>query len=132
MVKVIKGIFSSFKKSGKKELLICGDFNIAPTDLDIYQPKKDNHIMASSLERQALNEILTIELQDIFRKFNPEGNYFTWWDYRQNSFIKNQGWRIDHIYLTSNLYQKAINSYIDIEPRKLIQPSDHAPVIVEL
>jgi exodeoxyribonuclease-3 len=119
------------KEQENKELLVCGDFNIALNDLDIYQPKKDNHIMASSQERESLNKILNIGLKDVFRKFNTEGDNFTWWDYRQNGFSKNRGWRIDHIYLTPNLYQKAVNCSIDIEPRKLIKPSDHAPVIVE-
>ncbi|RMD69808.1 MAG: exodeoxyribonuclease III, partial [Cyanobacteria bacterium J149] len=57
--------------------------------------------------------------------------HYSWWDYRHGGFSKNRGWRIDHIYLTSSLYEKASNCYIDINPRKLEKPSDHAPVVCE-
>jgi exodeoxyribonuclease-3 len=129
--KLLQEYLTTLKTEENRELLVCGDFNIAREDIDIYQAKKDDHIMSSPQERQSLNQLLSLGLQDIFRKFTPEGGYFSWWDYRHNGFAKNRGWRIDHIYLTSGLYQKATNCYIDIEPRKLIQPSDHAPVIVE-
>jgi len=115
------------------ELLICGDFNIALEDRDIHDPDgRENHIMASEPERQALGAILELGLADVFRKFTAEGGHFTWWDYRAGSFQRNRGWRIDHHYLTPSLYEQAIACTIDRAPRKLPQPSDHAPVIVEL
>lgn len=115
-----------------KEFCVCGDFNVALEDKDIYDSKgKENHIMSSPGERKALQEVLDIGLKDAFRKFTTEGGHFSWWDYRQGGFQRNRGWRIDHHYLTSNLYEKAISCKIDVEPRKLPQPSDHAPVIVE-
>lgn len=118
--------------SSSKDMCICGDFNVALEDIDIYNPKgKANHIMASPQERQALKNVLEIGLKDAFRKFTTEGGHFTWWDYRRGGFKNNRGWRIDHHYLTPNLYEKAISCLIDLEPRKQEKPSDHTPVIVE-
>ncbi len=111
---------------------MCGDFNIALEDIDINdQVKIDNHIMASVLERQALRDILSLGFADAFRKFNSEGKNYSWWDYRTAAFKRNLGWRIDHHYLTPSLYERAQSCIIDVEPRKLVQPSDHTPVIVE-
>jgi exodeoxyribonuclease III len=115
------------------DLLICGDFNIALEDIDIHNPKKrDTHIMSSDVERDALRELLTLGLQDAFRKFTQDGDHYSWWDYRSASFVRNAGWRIDHHYLTPALYDRARSCTIDPEPRKLEQPSDHTPVTVEL
>lgn len=115
-----------------QDLCVCGDFNVALEDRDIYDPTgKENHIMSSPAERQALQDVLSIGLQDAFRKFTAEGGHFSWWDYRSAGFPRNRGWRIDHCYLTAGLYEKAIRCKIDIEPRKLERPSDHTPVIVE-
>jgi exodeoxyribonuclease-3 len=115
------------------EICICGDFNIALEDKDIHEKANpENHIMASEPERQALRDILTLGFADAFRKFTLEGGYYSWWDYRAASFRRNLGWRIDHHYLTPVLYERAKSCTIDITPRKLPQPSDHAPVIVEV
>ncbi len=118
----------------KQEICVCGDFNIALEDKDIYNPKgKEKHIMSSPTEREALKEIISdINLKDAFRKFNTEPGNYSWWDYRAAGFTRNRGWRIDCHYLTPKLYDRAVNSWIDIEPRKLEKPSDHAPAIVEL
>jgi exodeoxyribonuclease III len=120
------------KIQNPKSMCVCGDFNIALEDRDIYAPKKADHIMASPQERQALKTVLELGLMDAFRKFTSEGGQYTWWDYRTGAFGRNRGWRIDHHYLTSELYEQATNCTIDIEPRKLTQPSDHTPVIVTL
>ncbi|NCO76447.1 MAG: exodeoxyribonuclease III [Cyanobacteria bacterium] len=131
-LEILKQYLTTLKNEYSEELLVCGDFNIALEDKDIYKAEgKENHIMASTLERDALKEILNLGFADIFRKFTVGGDYYSWWDYRQGGFSKNRGWRIDHIYLTDKLSQKAINCYIDTNPRKLTQPSDHAPVICE-
>lgn len=115
----------------KLEICLCGDFNIALEDKDIYTNKgRDQHIMASPLERQALNQVLELGFQDAFRKFTNEPEQYSWWDYRSGGFARNRGWRIDHHYLTDKLYQQAIKCWIDVEPRKLEKPSDHAPVVV--
>ena len=115
------------------EICVCGDFNIALEDKDIYTNKaRDKHIMSSPVERSALNKVLELGFQDAFRKFTPDPGHFSWWDYRASGFTRNRGWRIDHHYLTAKLYQQAVNCWIDVEPRKLEKPSDHAPVVVEL
>ena len=130
------------------KLNVCGDFNIALENKDIYTAeKRDKHIMSSPKERETLRDVLavgrspkeregltdllTVGLTDAFRKFTDEGGHFSWWDYRAASFRRNMGWRIDHHYLTPELYQQATRCWIDIEPRKLEKPSDHTPVIVE-
>jgi exodeoxyribonuclease III len=114
-------------------LLVCGDFNIALHDIDIHDPTgRAQQVMATDLERQTLQAVLDLGLADAFRKFTPEPGQFTWWDYRAAAFRRNLGWRIDHIYLTADLYETAIACTIDPAPRKLEQPSDHTPVIVEL
>ncbi|MBD2101417.1 exodeoxyribonuclease III [Leptolyngbya sp. FACHB-261] len=116
-----------------QDLLICGDFNIALEDRDIHDPKnRSNHIMASDPERQALRAVLELGFADAFRKFTAEAGHFSWWDYRSGSFQRNRGWRIDHHYLTPNLYQRATACTIDVAPRKLEKPSDHTPVIVDI
>jgi exodeoxyribonuclease-3 len=114
-------------------ILLCGDFNIALEDRDIYNPdKKDQHIMASGAEREALREMMALGFADAFRKFTDEPGHYSWWDYRTAAFQRNMGWRIDHHYLTLDLYDKATACTIDAGPRALPQPSDHAPVVVEL
>ena len=116
-----------------QSMCVCGDFNIALEDCDIYNPQgKEKHIMSSPAEREALKEVLSIGLQDAFRKFTQEDGHFSWWDYRAAGFQRDRGWRIDHHYLTPELYQQATNCWIDREPRKLVKPSDHAPVVVEI
>jgi exodeoxyribonuclease III len=114
-------------------LCICGDFNIVPEDRDIHNAKANaNSVGLSAAERQALTEIKELGLKDVFRKFTAEGGHYSWWDYRAAAFTRNKGWRIDHHYLSPPLYDRAKSCTIDIEPRKLIKPSDHAPVIVEI
>lgn len=130
---LLKEYLQILVKESNLDICLCGDFNIAPEDKDIYNSKgKENHIMSSPLERQALQAILDIGFQDALRKFNQDSGVFSWWDYRAGGFSRNRGWRIDHHYLTSNLYKQAKSCRIDIEPRKQLKPSDHAPVIVSL
>jgi exodeoxyribonuclease-3 len=113
-------------------ICICGDFNIALEDKDIHAPALlTGQTMATELERQALREIIDLGFADAFRKFTTEGGNYSWWDYRAAAFRRNLGWRIDHHYLTSDLYKQATSCTIDTTVRKLTQPSDHAPVIVE-
>jgi exodeoxyribonuclease-3 len=131
-LKLLRDYLQVFLDRGTEQLCVCGDFNIALEDRDIYDAKgKEKHIMSSPAERQALTSVLEIGLQDVFRKFTEEGGHFSWWDYRTGGFQRNRGWRIDHIYLTPQAYGTATSCKIDVEPRKLEKPSDHAPVIVD-
>jgi exodeoxyribonuclease-3 len=117
-----------------QNLLVCGDFNVALDDRDIHDPTgRESMVMATEAERTALTHaLLELGLIDVFRKFHPETGHFSWWDYRAAAFRRNLGWRIDHHYLSTPLSERAIDCTIDIAPRKLPQPSDHTPVIVEL
>ncbi|MDJ0745715.1 MAG: exodeoxyribonuclease III [Xenococcaceae cyanobacterium MO_167.B27] len=131
-LKLLKEYLQTWQNQ-QQEMCVCGDFNIALEDKDIYNSKgKEKHIMSSPTEREALQQVLDIGLKDAFRKFTTEPGHYSWWDYRASGFARNRGWRIDHHYLTPELYDRAVNCWIDVEPRKLEKPSDHAPVIVEL
>ena len=119
----------------KKGELIClmGDFNIAPSNLDIHDPEKyEGGIMASQLERSALNNVLKGRLIDSFRIFEKNPGHWSWWDYRNNSYELNKGWRIDHIYISKELSSKLKSCVIDSSPRGNLQPSDHVPVMIDL
>ncbi|MBO8231541.1 exodeoxyribonuclease III [Prochlorococcus marinus str. MU1402] len=115
--------------------LIClmGDFNIAPTALDIHDPNKyEGVIMASEMERNALNNVLKERLIDSFRIFEKNSGHWSWWDYRNNAYELNKGWRIDHIYISKELSSQLKSCVIDSSPRENLRPSDHAPVMIDL
>ena len=115
--------------------LICllGDFNIAPSYKDIHDPKKyEKGIMASETERNALSNVLKGRLIDSFRIFEKNTGHWSWWDYRNNSYELNKGWRIDHIYINKELSSKLKSCVIDSLQRANSRPSDHAPVIIDL
>jgi len=119
----------------KKGELICllGDFNIAPSNLDIHDPSKyEGGIMASEKERNALNNVLKGRLIDSFRIFEKNTGHWSWWDYRNNAYELNKGWRIDHIYISKELSPKLKSCVIDSLPRGNLRPSDHAPVMINL
>lgn len=131
-LKVLREYLRSLLQKEPAALCVCGDFNIALENRDIHDPVAlEGQLMASELERQALREILELGFADAFRKFTDVGGHFSWWDYRAGAFRRNLGWRIDHHYLTPDLYKRAKRCIIDVSPRKLPKPSDHAPVIVE-
>ena len=127
---------SSFlDKQEKKNDLICllGDFNIAPSNKDIHNPPRyEGGIMASEIERNALNNVLKGRLIDSFRIFEKNTGHWSWWDYRNNAYELNKGWRIDHIYISKALTSKLKSCVIDSNPRGNLQPSDHAPVMINL
>jgi exodeoxyribonuclease-3 len=114
-------------------LAVLGDFNIAPEDRDVHDPKAwSEKILCSTPERDAFKSFTELGLRDAFRLFEqPEGS-FTWWDYRMNGFRRNHGLRIDHILLSPDLAGICTACRVDLEPRRLERPSDHAPVIAEL
>ena len=127
---------SSFlDKQEKKGELICllGDFNIAPSNKDIHNPQRyEGGIMASEIERNALNNVLKGRLIDSFRIYEKNTGHWSWWDYRNNAYELNKGWRIDHIYISKALTSKLKSCVIERRQRENLQPSDHAPVLVNL
>ncbi|UOF94052.1 MAG: exodeoxyribonuclease III [Bordetella sp.] len=131
--------FESLYHFLKKELkfyqycAILGDYNVAPSNIDTYNPEiiSDN-ILISKLERKAFNRLLKLGLFDAFRLFEQPEKSFTWWDYRRESFKKNIGFRIDHILLSKELCKICNDCSIDFTPRKKKRPSDHTPVIATL
>ena len=119
----------------KEDDLVCfvGDFNIAPLDIDIHSPEKyDGGIMASKMEREALNNVLKERFIDSFRIFEKNTGHWTWWDYRNNAYELNKGWRIDHIYISKNLSSNLKSCVIERTQRENLKPSDHAPVLINL
>lgn len=114
-------------------LVVVGDFNIAPEDRDVHDPQAwQGSVLVSEPEREKFHQLLALGLQDSFRLFDqPEGAY-SWWDYRAAAFRRNLGLRIDHILISDNLVDRVMGSTIDIAPRKLERPSDHAPVVARL
>ena len=83
--------------------------------------------MASKIEREALNNVIKGRFIDSFRIFEKNTGHWSWWDYRNNAYELNKGWRIDHIYISKNLSSKLKSCVIDSSPRENLQPSDHAP-----
>jgi exodeoxyribonuclease-3 len=111
------------------QLVLAGDFNIAPEDRDVHNPAAWNgQILCSEPERAAFQRLLGLGLQDSFRLFEQAEKSFSWWDYRMLGFQKNQGLRIDHILLSGPLAARCTAAGIDREMRKRERPSDHAPV----
>ena len=90
------------------------------------------NIMASLDERKALNDVLNGRLEDVFRLFEQNSGHWSWWDYRSGAWQRDQGWRIDHIYLTESLINNSKSCLIHKKVRGNEQPSDHAPVLVDI
>ncbi|HDP89633.1 MAG TPA: exodeoxyribonuclease III [Thioalkalivibrio sp.] len=112
--------------------VVMGDFNIAPTDADVHDPERwHEKILCSTPEREALQKILDLGFVDTFRQFEQDENVFSWWDYRAAGFRRNAGLRIDLVLASQALAQKCTGSFIDIAPRRLERPSDHAPAVAE-
>ena len=112
-----------------EQFVTLGDFNIAPDDRDVHDPAEwKERILCSTPERNALQHILDLGLEDTFRLFEQEEKSFSWWDYRAAGFRRNRGLRIDLILASKTLSKKCTGCYIDKEPRQLERPSDHTPV----
>lgn len=125
-------IFLEAELQRHENLVVLGDFNIAPADADVYDPEKwGDAILCSPLERKALRALLELGLSDVFRKFDQPENTFSWWDYRAAGYRRNAGLRIDLILASAAMAARCTASYVDKEPRAWERPSDHAPVIAE-
>lgn len=119
-------------KEKNVDLVVCGDFNVAPEDVDVYDPQLwRGAIMCSDGERAAFRKVCEVGLHDTLRLHHPESGLFSWWDYRMLSFPKNRGLRIDAILASEKLIRKCSASGIDRDLRKGKEPSDHAPVWAE-
>ena len=115
------------------QLVLMGDFNIAPEDRDVYDPVAwAGQIHCTPQEREHFRQLLALGLHDAFRLFEQPPKSWSWWDYRNLAFRKNQGLRIDHILVSEALKPRVAACVIDKLPRKNERPSDHAPVVVEL
>jgi exodeoxyribonuclease-3 len=119
--------------AGPQPAIVCGDFNIAPTDDDVFDPDAyvgQTHVTPP--ERAALANLQSIGLQDVVRDHWPERRVFTYWDYRAGMFHKDLGMRIDLVLATAPIAGRVCAAWVDRHARKGTQPSDHAPVIVDL
>ena len=116
------------------KLVVLGDFNIAPDDRDVHDPKawNDDSILTSTAERAALRKLLALGLHDSYRLKHEDGGVFSWWDYRAASFRRNLGLRIDLVLVSDALASRCSAAWVDREPRTWERPSDHAPAMVSL
>lgn len=125
-------LFLKHQLNQYSKMIILGDFNIAPDEIDVHDPKAwEGQVLFSMPERQAFHEILKIGFTDCFRIHSPNEKSFSWWDYRMNAFKRNLGLRIDHILASRSLAANCVTCSIDRLPRTWDRPSDHAPVIAE-
>ncbi len=116
-----------------EHVVVMGDWNIAPDDSDVHDPKAwEGQVLASEPEREALRAILGLGFVDVFRRFEQPEKTYSWWDYRELAFRRNRGLRIDLILVSRPLAQRCSAVVIDKLPRKLEKPSDHAPVVALL
>ena len=115
------------------ELVLAGDFNIAPEDRDVHDPAAwAGQILCSPAERAGFQGLLAHGLRDSFRLFEQADKSYSWWDYRMLGFQKNRGLRIDHVLLSAALAERCTAAGIDREMRKRERPSDHAPVFADI
>ena len=111
-------------------LVVVGDFNIAPGPEDVHDPQVwEGKVLFSEPERAAFQALLDSGLKDSFRKFDQEPGTFSWWDYRAAAFRRNLGLRIDHILCSRPMYDRLAECVVDKAPRQWERPSDHAPVV---
>lgn len=114
-------------------LALLGDYNVAPENRDVHDPKFwEGKVLFSEPEKAAFRDIVALGLQDSFRLFEQPEKSFSWWDYRMNGFKRNLGLRIDHILLSAELAKVCKSCVIDREMRAKERPSDHAPVLAEI
>ena len=114
-------------------LVLGGDFNVAPTDADVWDPVGlEGSIHCTEEERYHLRALIALGLHDALRLFEQPAKSYSWWDYRNFGFRRNQGLRIDHILVSDALKSSVQACVIDKAPRKNERPSDHTPVLVDI
>ena len=117
----------------RQDVVVCGDFNVAPDDRDVWDPSRANggtHVTAE--ERKQIQALHDAGLADAFRLQHQGGRLFSWWDYRAGDFHKHKGMRIDLVLVSRPLQPRVTFALIDRQARKGKLPSDHAPVVVDL
>ncbi len=125
--------FLEQKTSPDQPVAVCGDFNVAPEDRDVWSPAAfEGMTHVSAAEREAMASLESWGLVDVFRRLYTEDGLFSWWDYRGGSFHRHQGMRIDLLLMTEVLAQRAVYALIDRNARKGQKPSDHTPVFVDI
>ena len=114
------------------DVLLCGDFNVAPDERDVWNVGFwEGKLHFSKPERAAIHHVKQWGFVDVFRQLNGDEKLFSWWNYREGAFFKNQGLRIDHIWTSKPLAEKCTACWIDRKPRGAERPSDHTPVVAE-
>lgn len=114
------------------DVLLCGDFNVAPDERDVWNAAVwEGKLHFTKPERAALHHVKQWGFVDVFRQINGDEKLFSWWNYREGAYFKNQGLRIDHIWTSKSLARKCVNCRIDKTPRGWERPSDHTPVVAE-
>lgn len=114
------------------DVLLCGDFNVAPEELDVWNvPAWTGKLHFTKPERAAIHHVKQWGFVDVFREMNGDVKEFSWWDYRAGAWPRNQGLRIDHIWTSRPLADKCTGCWIDRAPRALEKASDHTPVVAE-
>ena len=134
-----KNWYNSFIKKVRKTLvenkniIIGGDFNVIPEEIDVYDYKKYENDALFKIEiRKKFRELINLGFQDIFRYFNKDKQEYTFWDYMSGSWQKNHGMRIDHFLVSNELLNNIKNINIDKKPRSKLKPSDHTPIELEI
>ena len=134
-----KNWFNSFIKQTKKEIqknsniLISGDFNVIPEQIDVYDSKRYENDALFKLEiRKKYRELINLGFVDVYRHFNKVKEEYTFWDYFAGSWVKNHGMRIDHFLVTNNLLENVKSIKINKKPRAQTKPSDHTPIELEI
>ncbi|MDH3492336.1 MAG: exodeoxyribonuclease III [Acidobacteriota bacterium] len=116
----------------EKDVLLCGDFNVAPGELDVWDVSKwEGKLHFSKPERAAMFHVMQWGFTDLFRSHHPEAREWSWWDFRTRAFERDQGLRIDHIWTSASLTEKSKDCWVDRDPRGWDRPSDHTPVVAE-
>jgi exodeoxyribonuclease-3 len=127
------GALRSVLAAGPKDAVVCGDMNIAPADIDVFDPDAYvGHTHVTAPERAALAQLETLGMHDVVREHWPTERIFTYWDYRAGMFHQDLGMRIDLVLASSPVADRVRAAWVDRQARKGSGPSDHAPVIVDL
>lgn len=114
-------------------LVLLGDFNIAPNDIDVHDPSVwSDTVLVSVPERAALSALIAEGVHDLYREQHPDEQAFSWWDYRMQAFRRDRGLRIDLILGCAEALARTSDCWIDRSPRALEKPSDHTPVVLDL